>query len=112
AEAEAAQRRLALLGMAGTLLAASLDAEAILQGLASLLVPALADWCLVDLVEADGSIRRVAVAWADPAQESLARRLQLHTPAAPGVPPPTPAALRGGTAELVPAVSEDWLDAA
>jgi PAS domain S-box-containing protein len=79
-EAEAAQRRLAVLAEASQILAASLDYETSLQGVANLLVPAFADSCLIDMSEADGSMRRVAsagpadlqsAAIADPVVEAI-----------------------------------------
>lgn len=60
AEAEAAQRRQTLLAEASHILASSLDVEVTLQGLANLVVPALADWCAIDIRGADGSLARVA----------------------------------------------------
>ncbi|HLZ31478.1 MAG TPA: GAF domain-containing protein [Chloroflexota bacterium] len=66
AEAEAAQRRLAFLAEASQVLALSLDFETTLQGVANLVVPALADWCCVDILEPDGSIRRIAAAMGEP----------------------------------------------
>jgi signal transduction histidine kinase len=59
-EAEAAQRRLAFLADASQILAASLDYEATLQGVADLVVSSQADRCFIDLVDAAGSIRRIA----------------------------------------------------
>src|SRR6185436_543756 len=79
AEADAA-RRLAFLAEASTLLAASLDSETTLQSVARLAVPFLADWCLVYIIEDDGTARRVAVAQADPDKEELARALSAHSP--------------------------------
>ncbi|HEY1298430.1 MAG TPA: ATP-binding protein, partial [Chloroflexota bacterium] len=61
-EAETAQRRLAYLAEASQILAASLDFEPALQGVADLLVPGLADACFFDMHQLDGSIRRVAAA--------------------------------------------------
>lgn len=61
-EAEAAQRRLAYLADASQVLATSLDYETSLQGVADLLVPTLADACFIDILQADGSLRRVASA--------------------------------------------------
>ena len=46
---------------AGSALASSLDYEATLQRVASLALPAFADWCIVDVLEAE-EIHRVAVA--------------------------------------------------
>ncbi len=60
AEAEAAQRRQTLLAEASQILASSLEAEATLQGLANLIVPALADWCAIDIRGPDGAVRRLA----------------------------------------------------
>ncbi len=45
----------------GALLATSLDYETTLQNVARLAVPALADTCVVDLLDDDGSLRRFAV---------------------------------------------------
>jgi len=62
AEAEAAQRRLAFLAGASEALAVSLDLETTLQSVAELVVPGLADCCFFDILESDGSIRRIAAA--------------------------------------------------
>jgi hypothetical protein len=50
--AEAAERRLAFLAEASARLAGSLDVEATLGTIAELAVPALADWCFVEVLEA------------------------------------------------------------
>ncbi|HEY3081414.1 MAG TPA: ATP-binding protein [Chloroflexota bacterium] len=78
--AEQAQRRLAFLASASRLLASSLDYERTLQQVAQLAVPDLADWCIVDLVQGDGSVRRIAVVHADPARAELALELQRRYP--------------------------------
>jgi PAS domain S-box-containing protein len=77
AEADAARGRLALLAAAGPILSASLDYEATLRGITRLVVPGLADWCLLDIVE-DGVVNQVATAHTDPARESLLRELRDH----------------------------------
>lgn len=69
-----AEDALRLLDEAGRALASSLDYEATLQRVAWIAVPRLADWCFVDLVDAQGDLRRVSVAYADPAQRALAGR--------------------------------------
>jgi PAS domain S-box-containing protein len=90
AEAEAARQRLAFLAQASAHLAGSLDSETALAGLARLAVPALADWCAVDLLDPDGAIRRLAIVHADPARVAWATEQdRLHPPdaeAAWGVP--------------------------
>ncbi|HVR98851.1 MAG TPA: ATP-binding protein [Thermoanaerobaculia bacterium] len=52
---------LRFLAEAGTLFAGSLEYGEMFEGLVSLAVPRMSDWCAVDLVEEDGSIRRLAV---------------------------------------------------
>jgi hypothetical protein len=71
------EENLAFLAEAGHVLAGSLEYDSTLATLASLVVPRLADWFIVDLVEPDGTFRRVAVAASDPAKtdalEALSR---------------------------------------
>jgi PAS domain S-box-containing protein len=57
------------LAEASSLLATVIDYESTLRQIAHLAVPFLADCCAVDMVEPDGSLRRVAVAHADPQQD-------------------------------------------
>ena len=78
AEAEAARNRLALQARAGTVLSASLDYEATLARVARLTVPEFADFCLVDVLGEDGSLRQVAAAHADGAEEEVLRELAEH----------------------------------
>jgi signal transduction histidine kinase len=70
AENQAAQQR--FLADASRALASSLDIRETLDRIAWLAVPALADWCIVDLVE-ERARRRVAIAHEDPAKVELAR---------------------------------------
>ena len=72
-ESEAALRFLA--EASGTL-AAVVDYASTLRKVARLAVPFFADWCVVDMVEPDGSLRRLAVAHADPEKVQLADELQ------------------------------------
>jgi len=90
-EAEAAERRAAFLAEASTVLTRSLDHRATLDALARLTVPALADWCTVDLHRDDGTIERAAAAHIDPAKcERLAefRPLRGGSSSTPGAPLP------------------------
>ncbi|PFG34448.1 SpoIIE family protein phosphatase [Sanguibacter antarcticus] len=72
-------RRDALLSEVGSCLAETLDAEHALDRLAEVLVPALADWCVVTLVEdgSDGSsnrLRDLGCAHVDPTARPLVER--------------------------------------
>ncbi|WP_397571602.1 PAS domain S-box protein [Schlesneria sp. T3-172] len=85
------------------------DFDSTLQKVASLAVPHFADWATVDLVEADGVLRRVAVAHVDPVRVALAHEVhrrfsgdQISTRGAWNV-------IRTGRAEVVPEISEELL---
>ena len=79
-EARREKRRLELLADAGAVLSVSFDDEAALGRLARLLVPQLADLCLIDLGTADGTVERAATASAGSADslrvEQLCRRFR------------------------------------
>lgn len=68
---EEAQRFLA---QASALMDSSLDREAILPRLARLCIPLLGDYSLVDLVDEQGHLHRVATAHVDPRKEELLAR--------------------------------------
>ncbi|MGK9465166.1 PP2C family protein-serine/threonine phosphatase (plasmid) [Streptomyces sp. G6] len=61
-----ALQRLTLLAEATTALTSTLDPYAALDRVCRILVPNLADWCAVDLLEEDGRPRRVCVLHRDP----------------------------------------------
>jgi signal transduction histidine kinase/DNA-binding response OmpR family regulator len=62
AETEAQQKRFAFLADASKTLALSLDSQETFQTLASLIVPRLADCCLIDVADERGELQTVAVA--------------------------------------------------
>ncbi len=74
------EQNLSFLAEAGDILAASLDYEAALQRVAQLAVPALADWCVIDLLAGDGALHRLAVAHRDPAKAGAAEELKRRYP--------------------------------
>lgn len=106
--AEEAQR---FLLQAGSVLASSLDYKATLSALARLAVSELADYCMVDLVEEDGTARRVAVAHADPAVEELIQRLMNYPPELTAA-NPISQVLNSGLATLVRQVRSEIVVAA
>lgn len=77
---EEAQR---FLTEASALLVASLDYEVTLANVARLVVPRLADWCAIDILDEDGTINRVAVVHSDPAKVQLAHQLRRRYPPDP-----------------------------
>ena len=80
-EQKRAELRSAFLAQASTVLASSLDYEQTLRNVAELAVPeAIPDWCAVDLVDADGDRRTVAVAHVDPERLALAEEIRKYVP--------------------------------
>src|SRR5207247_1418501 len=63
-------------------------------------VPRLADWCLVDTMQPDGTLLPVAMGHSDPAKLELARRLRERHPADPHQPFGAPRVARTGRSEL------------
>lgn len=80
AEADRQAARFAFLARAGDFLAESLDYHATLSSVARLMVPALADCCLVHVVEPNGEIARVETAHRDSEIEALIRSVQRRAP--------------------------------
>ncbi|PTL75190.1 ATP-binding protein [Vitiosangium sp. GDMCC 1.1324] len=75
AEAEAARQRFALLAELSAVLAEGFDVRAMLARAARWVVPLVADGCMVELLERDGRLRRVAVVHRDAAEEARLRSL-------------------------------------
>jgi signal transduction histidine kinase len=70
----------AFLAGASHRLSAALGYEETLKTVADLALPHLGSWCIVDLVEPDGSIRRVAITHPDADKQVLARQLKESWP--------------------------------
>jgi signal transduction histidine kinase len=76
---------------ASKVLSASLGSNDTLEQLARLAVPALADWCAIDLVDGE-RIDRVVVTHADPSKAALAQRFKEQGP---------PTNVKGGIAQVM-----------
>lgn len=110
-EQRRAREALALVAEASALLASSLDYKETLAQVARIAVPAIADWCALDILEPDGSIQRLAAAHADPARVALAEELHRRYPHQPDAPTGVPAVIRTGRPEIVPAVTAEMIAA-
>jgi signal transduction histidine kinase/PAS domain-containing protein len=97
------------LDRATELLTSPLDPEERLANLARLVVPDLADWCAVEIVDDEGVPRQVAVAHADPAKVEWARELNRRYPPNPDATTGVPNVLRSGKAELYPEITDEML---
>jgi signal transduction histidine kinase/DNA-binding NarL/FixJ family response regulator len=76
--------RASLLARAAHVLSGSLQLDEIVRGLAELVVPSLADWCMVDLLAEDGRPRHAAAAAADAVCDGALRELVGAHPHAAG----------------------------
>lgn len=95
---------------ASAVLGRSLDYETTLAGLAHLAIPHLADWCVVDVLEEDGRLRRIQAAHRDEGHDALIQGLRSYPPE-PGRPHPALTVLETGQPELIETVSDAFVDA-
>ncbi|HEX9960381.1 MAG TPA: ATP-binding protein, partial [Pyrinomonadaceae bacterium] len=103
---EAAEKFLA---EASTTLATSLEYETTLAAVAQLAVPHFADWCAVDMVSADGTPSRLAVAHIDPEKVSWAHEIYERYPPHPSEPQGIYNVLRTGLSEFYPDIPDELL---
>ena len=68
-EAEAARTRSAFLAEASRVLNSSQDYRTTLSNVARQVVPGLATWCVVDVLETDGTLQRLEIAESDPKRQ-------------------------------------------
>jgi signal transduction histidine kinase len=107
--AEAEAHRARFLAEVGAALAVSLEYHETLRTLAELAVPELGDWCVIDVLEADGRLVRVAAAHADPEREPLLEELVRRFPADLHSAFPGAAALRDGRPVYQARATPAWL---
>jgi PAS domain S-box-containing protein len=111
-EAKRVERTQRFLAEASKVLAASLDYETTLRRVAELVVPDVADWCAVDILDEHGEIRQVALAAADRAWLPLADELRSQYPTYPTAEQGAPNVLRTGHSELYREITDELLVAA
>ena len=111
AASERAQGQLALLAEASVVLASSLDYPKTLGRVARLAVPALADYCIVDILEG-GELRQIAVAHADLEKEPLLRELRRRFPFDADQPQGAAQVLRTGEPEVQNDIDRSWVELA
>ncbi len=95
---------LGLLAAIGERLARSLEPDAALRTLADLVVPSLADQCVVDLVEGE-RVRRLVVVNADPEVHEAARVMERYPPVL-GTDTPVAVAIRTGVPQSIDSTEE------
>ena len=60
-----------------------MDSAATLRQIADLIVPGVADWCAIDLLDTDGRLTPLALAHRDPRRMRLVEELRREYPADP-----------------------------
>jgi PAS domain S-box-containing protein len=108
-ERKRAQQGSKLLADAGTSLAQLVDYESTLKKVARLAVPFFADWCMVDVLEADGTLRRVAVAHSDGRAVERERGWSDNQPPDSQRQHGPAAVLRTGCSQVIPIVTDEIL---
>lgn len=91
------------------LLGKSLDYEKTLSDLARMVIPDLADWCRVDMLQEDGTLDLLAVTHVDPEKVKWAKALARKYPPDISAPVGMPNVLRTGIAEIYPDITEEML---
>jgi signal transduction histidine kinase len=101
----ATERRQRFLAESSRALAQSLDYAQTLQTVAHLAVPDIADWCTVDIVSEDSTLKRVATEHRDPQRAELADALHRNPPKNDSI-TGAPHVVRTGKTEYVSKMSE------
>jgi PAS domain S-box-containing protein len=103
------QRRAFLSDIGSQLLETSLDYEKRLARVAELAVPRLADWAAIDMLAADGKIRRLAVAHIDPRKIAHVEEIVRRYPSDPAASSGVPQVIRSGESEMVREITDEML---
>jgi signal transduction histidine kinase len=106
---EMAQGHVAFLAETSRCLAQSLDYESTLRTVAGMALPFLGSWCIVDIVEPDESMRRIAIVHPDPGMQALAAGLMESWPPDRADEIGVPKAVRSRQVEVIPCVDDEML---
>lgn len=107
---ETSERRLKFLSRASEVLTSTLDLQQTLQNVAELVVPVVADWCAVDVVNADGYMGELlAVAHRDPDKVAYIRELRRRYPPRSDAPSGVGKVIRTGQLELFDEIDDELI---
>lgn len=106
---QAAEEQERFLTEVSKVLASTLDYKETLDNLAHLIVPRLADWFAVDLLDADGQFQLVVLEHQDPEQVKWARALRERFPIDYNALAGLPNVVRTGQSELYPEITDEML---
>jgi PAS domain S-box-containing protein len=98
------------IGEASRTLSGSLECRELLKQVSEFIVPRLADYCIIDLIDESGTVHRETLRHSDPERQELIDRLRRFPPRdARGL--GVPHVLRSREPDLIPEVTEAWLRA-
>jgi len=108
-ERRRAEERARFLSEASKILASSLDYQTTLARTARLVVPELADWCTIHVLDDDGNVKLLTMAHQDPARIEWAIKLSEQYPVNPDAPFGPAHVMRSGQPELIPELTDEML---
>jgi PAS domain S-box-containing protein len=108
-ERKRAQEASAFVANASRVLATTLAPEPIIENLARLVVPSLADWCIVQVTDAEGRLHPVEITHRDSSQTARMWELFRHWPSSPDRPFSAASVASSGRPLLVPRITDDIL---
>ncbi len=108
-EQKRAEEAAAFVANASRVLATTLEPETIVENLTRLVVPSLGDWCIVQVIDAEGRIHPVEIAHGDAAHASLMRELFRRWPSDPNRHGSAASVARSGKSVLIPHITDDML---
>lgn len=106
-----ANERLAFLAEASVILSSTLEHRTVLEAIARLVVPRMADWCSIDLLEG-GQLDVVTVTHVDPAKLTWSEQLRDRYPTDMDTATGSANVVRTGLAELYNDITDEMLAAA
>ena len=111
-ERKLTENNLHILAKTNTQFSAALGYRQTLDAIASMIVPNVADWCSIELLE-DGKIKQVAIAHSDPGKVKWAKQLRAKQgPVDLNAPSGSAWVIRTGELEHVPDITDEMLQAA
>ena len=111
-QAEAAERRANVLARASHVLATSFDYHTTISMLCRTLVPDVADYCVIDVLQDDGRISREGVAHVTPEHAALLENTEFAQPDLLPADHPAVVAIREGRRTLATHITPDMVDIA
>ncbi len=108
-DAELAGRHLMLLGDINLAMTSTFDTDEAVQRFAELVVPLLTDWCLVTVIDSDGTRRDVGRAHGDPALVPAMHRYADARVGSNRASAPVPTVLRSGQPVIIEKITDEHI---